>query len=144
MSPLTSNPFAAIATHPWAYPALEVIHLLGVALLLGNLVLVELRHWRTGAMPEAVDRLALGVVLTGFMAAAASGLVMFATQPMDLIAKRAFLLKMPLLMLAGINAAAFHARGGLARRDVLARAQTLASLGRWVVILACGRAIAYA
>jgi len=144
MSPQTNNPFAAIATHPWAYPALEVLHLVGVALLLGNLVLVELRHWRPGASAEPVDRLALGLVLTGFSLAAASGLAMFASQPLELIANRAFLLKMSLLMAAGINAAAFHARGGLARRDALARAQTLASLGLWLVILACGRAIAYA
>ena len=45
------NP-AAIATHPWAYPALETVHLLGVALLVGNLVLVELRVWGIGqALP---------------------------------------------------------------------------------------------
>jgi hypothetical protein len=134
----------AIATHPWAYPALEVLHLTGVALLLGNLVLVELRLWRSRDGPEPVDRQALGLVLAGFAAAAGSGLVMFATQPLDLIANRAFLLKMSLLMAAGINAAAFHARGGLAKRDALARVQTLASLGLWLVILASGRAIAYA
>ena len=27
-----------LAVHPWAYPALEAVHVLGIALLLGNLV----------------------------------------------------------------------------------------------------------
>jgi len=144
MSPLAANPLAAIATHPWLYPALEVAHLLGIALLLGNLVLVELRHWRPDTAAGSADRQALGLVLAGFTLAATSGLTMFASQPLELIANRIFLLKMLLLMAAGINAAAFHARGGLARRDLLARAQTLASLGLWLVILACGRLIAYA
>ena len=34
--------FAALGAHPWAYPMLEVAHLFGVALLLGNLTLLEL------------------------------------------------------------------------------------------------------
>ena len=166
MLPLAANPFAWIGTHPWLYPALEVVHLIGVALLLGNLALVELRLWglgraprrtaaATGAAPSAVstapesvpgaaERLALGLVLVGFMLAAASGLAMFASQPVELVGNRAFLLKMTLLMIAGTNAAAFHARGGLRRQDALARAQTLGSLLLWVAILACGRAIAYA
>ena len=57
MSPLAANPFAWIGAHPWLYPALEVVHLCGVALLLGNLVLVELlnagwKAWRAGAITE--------------------------------------------------------------------------------------------
>ena len=60
--------FTAIAAHPWAYPALEVAHLIGIALLLGNLVLLELRV--LGAAPDlplpALARAALTLVLTGF------------------------------------------------------------------------------
>ena len=33
----------ALQSHPWAYPALEIVHIVGIALLLGNLVLLELR-----------------------------------------------------------------------------------------------------
>jgi len=35
--------FTALKTHAWAYPALEVVHIVGIALLLGNLVLLEVR-----------------------------------------------------------------------------------------------------
>ncbi|MBU6271711.1 MAG: hypothetical protein KGQ67_10440 [Betaproteobacteria bacterium] len=145
MIPTLSSPFAWIASHAWLYPALEVVHLIGVALLIGNLALLELRLWFAPADdPPAVQRAALGLVLAGFSLAALSGLTMFASQPGELIANRAFTLKMLLLMLAGCNAAAFHARGGLARRDALARAQTALSLLLWLAILACGRWIAYA
>lgn len=136
---------AGLAAHPWAYPALEVVHLLGVALLLGNLVLLELRLWGMApALPlPALARAALPLVLAGFGLAAASGLLMFATQPQELLANRLFTLKMGLLLLAGTNAAAFHARGGLGRADAVARAQTVLSLGLWVGVMICGRWIAY-
>jgi hypothetical protein len=44
---------------------------------------------------------------------------------------------------AGVNAAAFHARGGAARLDRVARAQTLLSIGLWLAVIFCGRWIAY-
>jgi hypothetical protein len=68
---------------------------------------------------------------------------MFASQPADLIANRAFVVKIGLVMLAGLNAAAFHARGGLRRLDAFARAQTIVSLGLWLTAMICGRWIAY-
>ena len=136
---------SSLSGHPWAYPALEGVHILGIALLLGNLVLLELRVW--GAAPALpllpLARLALPLALGGFGLAAASGLLMFASQPQDLLANRAFLLKMLLLMAAGTNAALFHARGGLHKADRVARAQTALSLGLWLSVMICGRAIAY-
>jgi len=135
----------AIATHPWAYPALEVVHIVGIALLLGNLVLLELRVWGVApALPlRALARPALGLALAGFGLAAASGLTMFAANPAELLANRSFVVKMGLLMLAGVNAALFHARGGLVRPDAVARAQTVLSLGLWLAAIALGRWIAY-
>ena len=137
--------FSWIAVNPVAYPALEVVHIVGIALLVGNLVLFELRVWGAGAaLPvSALARLALTISLAGFALAAASGSLMFASQPAELLANRAFTLKMGLLMLAGTNAALFHARGGVARLDRVARAQTALSLGLWLAVIICGRWIAY-
>jgi hypothetical protein len=118
----------------------------GIAALLGSLVLFELRVWGVGsALPlDALARLALPLSLGGFALAATSGALMFASQPAELIANRIFVVKMGLLLLAGLNAASFHARGGTARLDGLARAQTLLSLGLWLAVIFCGRWIAYA
>ena len=137
--------FAALQTHPWAYPVLEAVHILGIGLLFGNLVLFELRVFGRGAVlpVQALARLSLGIALAGFTLAAASGLLMFSTQPAELLANRSFVLKMLLLVAAGCNAAWFHGRGSLARLDGLARAQMLLSTVIWVAVVFCGRWIAY-
>ena len=139
------NPFAWIGTHAYAYPLLEVLHIVGIAMLLGSLLLIELRVWGFGAaLPvEPLARLALPLTLAGFALAATTGSLMFASQPGDLIANRVFVVKMGLVMLAGLNAASFHARGGLQRVDPMARAQTLISVGIWLAVIFCGRWIAY-
>jgi len=139
------GPFAWIAGHPFAYPLLEVVHIVGIAALVGNLLLFELRVWGWGArLPLApLAQLSLGVALAGFGLVAASGLLMFASQPAELITNRAFLFKMGLVATAGSNAALFHARGGVGRLDRVARAQTALSLGLWIAVIICGRWIAY-
>ncbi len=137
--------FAALKSHLWAYPALEMVHISGIALLLGNLVLLELRVFGLGAaLPvRELARLSLGLALSGFVIAAASGLLMFASQPAELLANRAFTLKMLLLFTAACNAAWFHGRGSLDKLDVWARVQMGVSTLIWLAILACGRWIAY-
>jgi hypothetical protein len=137
--------FAWIVSHPLAYPALEVVHIVGIALMVGNLVLFELRVWGFGReLPlPALARLALRVSLAGFGLIGASGLLMFAGQPDELLANRSFVLKMGLVMLAGLNAAWFHARGSLQLLDREARLQTVLSMGLWLAVIICGRWIAY-
>lgn len=134
-----------IVTHPWAYPALEVVHILGIGLLLGSLVLFELRVWGMApALPvRALALLALRLTLVGFALAAASGGAMLLAQWDELAGNRALLVKLCVLVLAGLNAVAFHLRGGLDKLDRTARAQTALSLGLWVLVVVCGRFIAY-
>lgn len=135
----------ALQSHPWAYPALEALHIVGIALLLGNLVALEVRVFgRAQALPVvALARLSLGLAACGFGLAAATGLLMFATQPAELLANRSFLWKMGLLAAAGCNAAWFHARGSLSKLDVTARVQLLMSTALWLAVVFCGRWIAY-
>ncbi|KQT10908.1 hypothetical protein [Ramlibacter sp. Leaf400] len=134
-----------LQTHPWAYPALEVVHIFGIALLLGNLVLLELRVFGRGAaLPVAeLARMSLTVAACGFALVVTSGLLMFSSQTQELLANRAFTLKMLLILLAGGNALAFHMRGSLQRLDTTARALMLVSTVLWLAVLTCGRWIAY-
>jgi hypothetical protein len=138
--------FEWIVSHPLAYPALEVVHIVGIALLVGNLVLFELRVWGLGtALPvRPLARLALRVAWSGFGLVLASGGLMLAGQWDELLANRAFVLKMGLVGLGGLNALWFHARGGLSRLDRVARLQTAVSVGLWLAVIICGRWIAYA
>lgn len=136
----------ALAAHAWAYPALEAVHIVGIALLLGSLVVFELRVWgrQPSLAPDALARLALPVSGVGFGLVVLSGSLMFATQPAELIANRWFVAKIVLVSAAGLNAVAFHLRGGIARVDRWARVQTALSVGLWVGAIICGRWIAYA
>lgn len=135
-----------LASNPWAYPVLESVHIVGIALLLGNLVAFELRVWGLAAeLPlRALARLSLSLSLLGFAIVALTGSLMFASQPNELLANRAFTLKLGLIFLAGCNAAWFHGRGSLAHPDGLARLQTVLSTGLWLTVIICGRWIAYA
>lgn len=137
--------FAALGAHPWAYPMLEVVHIVGIALLLGNLVLLEMRVFGfAGDLPVvSLARLSLAIAGLGFAVAAASGLLMFATQAEELLANRAFTAKMLLLMLAGCNAGWFHGRRSLQRLDGGAKALMLVSTVIWLLVVTCGRWIAY-
>lgn len=124
---------------------LEVVHIVGIALLLGNLVLIEARVFGLGsALPvQPLARLGLSLVGIGFVLCAVSGLLMFATMAGELLANRVFTAKMGLLMLAGANAGWFHARGSLQRMDGLARCLMAVSTALWLLIVTCGRWIGY-
>ena len=139
------NFFAALTASVWAYPALEVAHIFGIALLVGNLVLLEIRVFGRGTTLDvrALATLSLAIAGIGFSLAAASGLLMFATQAAELLTNRVFTLKMILLMLAGCNAAWFHGRGSLDKLDALARWQMVLSTLIWLAVITCGRWIAY-
>lgn len=124
---------------------LEVVHILGIGLLLGNLALLEARVFGLGAALPVLPlaRLSLTLVGLGFTLAAASGLLMFASQAAELLANRAFTAKMLLLMLAGANAGWFHARQSLRRLDATARWLMGVSTVIWLLVLTCGRWIGY-
>ncbi|MDN3922834.1 hypothetical protein [Roseateles violae] len=129
----------------WAYPAFEVVHIVGIALLFGGLLIFELcLLGRAPALPlPALARLTLPLALVGFGLCAATGLAMFSTQPGELLGNAAFRLKLLLIALAGLNAGLFHLRGGSGRADRWGRAQGLLSLGFWLAVIICGRSIAY-
>ena len=137
--------FKGIELSSWGYPVLEIVHILGISLLLGNLVLLELRVFGRGKTLPVGDlaRLSLALAALGFSLAALSGGMMFATRPAELLSNRAFTLKMVLLFTAACNAGWFHARQSLEKLDVIARALMVVSTVIWIAVVACGRWIAY-
>jgi len=134
-----------LVSHPWAYPALEAVHIVGIALLFGGLLVFELRALGLGRELPAplLARLTLRAALVGFGLCAVTGLTMFSGQPDELLANNAFRVKLGLVALAGANAALFHLRGGAAAIDRFGQAQCLLSLGFWLAVIICGRWIAY-
>jgi hypothetical protein len=129
----------------WVYPVLESVHIAAFAALVGSLLLLELRVF--GVQPAlpltSLSRLAVRTALTGFALAAASGSLLFISAATEIAANPAFRLKLVLILIAGVNALVFHARGSLLRHDGLARWQAGASLLIWLAVIAAGRMIAY-
>ena len=137
--------FKGIELSSWGYPVLEIVHILGISMLLGNLVLLEIRVFGRGKNLPIADlaRMSLGLAAFGFSLAALSGVLMFGTRPAELLSNRAFTLKMLLLFVAACNAGWFHARQSLNKLDLTARALMVISTIIWIAVVTCGRWIAY-
>jgi hypothetical protein len=104
----------------WAFPIVETIHIGAFAIVVGSIVVLDLRLvGLSRRLP--VSRLAAHVLpwtLAAFAVAAASGLTMFTAHASDYLGNRVFMLKMGLILAAGINGPA-HA--GAMRAAALGR-----------------------
>ena len=133
----------------WLYPAVETLHILGFALLVGSIAAFDLRAARAPTV-DAVAALASGLLpfsRAGFALAAPMGLLLFVTEATAYLGNPAFLAKMALLALALLNVAWFHARLTRARAGRgsvgALRASALLSVASWAAVLIAGRLIAY-
>lgn len=141
----------AINGSAWLYPAANVLHVLGFVLVVGPLLAFDLRLLgvtRAGHIRD-LARTTLPWSLVGFGIALPAGLILFASDSSALLSNAAFRLKLVLLVLAGVNAAALHASGALktpAPGSIVprrARLHAAASILLWLGVLVCGRMIAY-
>ncbi len=137
----------AIAQHlkasRWTYPLVNAGHVLGLALLIGAVVPMDLRLLRLtrrGLLDDVVGLLRPAAA-AGAVLAIGCGALLFLAQATDYIANGWFQAKMALLALALINAALHPGLAVLPpARQVLAA--TL-SLALWPAVLLCGRMIGY-
>jgi hypothetical protein len=138
-------PVVWLRVNPYAYPTLETIHIVGLALVFGTLWIADLAilGQLRGLDVRLVARRVLPWTLAGFLIAATSGLAMFIGSVGDLIANPAFVLKMVLVCVAASNAAWLHARGPIDTASRLTRWQAGVSILLWLAVIACGRWIAY-
>ena len=157
------TPAAALAASPLAvalrgstalHAAVASVHLVGVALLVGSVAVLDLRLLGL-SRKLPVRRLAAHLLpwsAASFLLIVPSGLLMFLARAEELIGSPLFALKMTLIAAAGINAAVFHAAvfRGASGWDVdvpppwQARAAAALSLAIWVSVIVCGRLLAKA
>ena len=137
----------------WLYPIVEIVHLTGIALLVGSIAMLDLRLLGL-SRSVPVRRLASHILpwtAASFVLIVPSGLSMFVAHAGDFIASPVFVLKVCLILAGGVNAAVFHAGvfRGAADWDVnrappaAARIAAALSLALWVSVIACGRLLAY-
>lgn len=139
----------ALRLSSWAYPVVNTAHVIGIALLFGAIVPLDLRlaGWRRGdATLAGLAHVLLPVSIGGFLLAAASGLLLFATDARNYAVSPLFQAKLALIALALINAGLlrrvnWRAPSLSSRRLALAG---VASLLLWLAVITCGRWIAYA
>ena len=144
----------AIRGVSWLYPVLESVHILGIGLLYGAAVAVDLRQIGVGRrrIPvRAVTRGLLPLSHVGFGLAAVSGLAMFIGVAVAVVRSDAFLLKYGLILVAAINILVFHF--GIYRRvdlwndgptPVAAKVAGCVSIVCWTGTVFAGRWLAYA
>ncbi len=141
----------AMREQPWLYPTVETLHIVGFALLVGAVAMFDLRVLGFGRqLPvRALARHLLPWSAGSMLLVLPTGLLLFIADPAALLANRVFLVKLGLILAAGLNALAFHAgpwRGADAwpeRAPGIAVLHALLSLGLWIAVIACGRLLAY-
>ncbi len=143
----------ALRESTWVYPMVETIHIVGFALLVGSIFVVDLRllGMRRDVALAPLLRFVLPTTLLCLLLVVPSGLLLFAAHANDLIGNRAFIVKLVLLFAAATNALMFHV--GPYRAEVDAAPETrprrstrvfaAVSIALWISILVAGRMIAY-
>ena len=137
----------------WLWPVLEIIHFFGLTLLMGGLIIVDLRM--IGFFPtinlQGVKKL-LPFVIFGFLLNLITGIFFIYGDPSRYAINIGFQIKLILILLAGCNAAIYHFRvesyaldlGSLSRRPPLTiKLVGLTSLSLWTAVLLLGRLIPY-
>lgn len=137
----------------WLYPAVEIVHIIGFSILVGSVVMFDLRVLGLSRQipVRALARHLLPWSVAALLIIVPTGLLMFSAHAGDFLGNRAFQLKMALLLTAGMNAAIFHtgpfqsvaAWDTNATAPLGARISVALSLLLWFSIIGCGRLLAY-
>lgn len=146
-------PAGAMRHWLWLYPTVEIVHIAGIVLLVGCVAGFDLRllGWSRQLPVSVLAGHLLPGSRVGFLLAVPTGLLMFSAHAADLYANPVFRVKLAVIGLALANVLLFHLRTfrSIASWDVRvpvpasARAAGALSLGLWLVVIVCGRLLAY-
>jgi hypothetical protein len=152
---LENTPLAlAIAESDWAFPLIEAIHVIALALVVGTVSILDFRLLGLASMSRSYRELAREVLpctWIAFCLSVITGGLMFVTQAVAYFGNAAFRIKLVLLLLAGVNMLIFEtiiARGA-ANWDhglpvpLSGRIAAGLSLALWISIVFFGRRIGF-
>jgi len=144
----------AIAESRYAYPVIEGIHLIGLAISVGLIFLTDLRLMNVFLKRVPLQDMLRHLrpyVIGGFIAVFISGGLLFWSAAARMLESPAFIAKMLFMALAGANALYFELV--IAQREPVrenhsvlpssVRYAGMASLGLWTLVVVCGRLIPY-
>ena len=94
----------------WAYPLVNTAHILGIALLVGSVFILDWRLLRRRVSPpvDVLAKVLLPVARGGFVLALSAGGLMFVVRPMDYAFNVVFQLKLASIALALLNIILLH------------------------------------
>ncbi len=139
---------ATVRSSTWLFGLGETIHFIGICLLLGAMLVVDLRlmgFLRPIPMRAALAFLPLAIV--GFVLVLITGIEFFVADPFLYWTNPAFKLKLCVILLAGINAIGFRLlehKHALTLADdeipgAFTRVSAGLSLGAWFFVIVIGR-----
>jgi hypothetical protein len=146
-------PVAALRNSRWIYASVNAVHMVGIALLFGAIVPLDLRlmGWRRAVPIGTMVRVLLPVAIAGLAVALVAGLGLFSVRATKYAATGLFQLKMVLVICAITNVALLHravqwethqAAVGVAPPRRLRMAGAL-SIALWLSVIVCGRMVAF-
>jgi hypothetical protein len=144
----------AIRESIWVYPILDVLHCVGILLVAGTIVVVDLRLLGLGLRRSPVSSVVGQVLpwtLYGFAFMFVTGFLLAWSEPVRLYHSLFFPWKLLFLAIAGLNAFLFHFRiyRGVGAWDTAsltparARLAGAVSIVCWICVIAAGRAVGY-
>lgn len=132
----------ALRTAVVPYGLLNTAHILCLGVLLGTILPLDLGilGWRRFGWAVDATVPLRRLAISAFVAAAMTGSLLFAVRPLDYLGNDAFLLKVALIVIAGINALAF----AFATSNAVRRLLAAGSIALWLATVTAGRWIAFA
>lgn len=139
----------------YGFPILMTAHVLAMCLFLGLVIMMDLRLVGIGNRRTSFTSLQTALFpwqMAGMVLVSITGLALFYAQPLLYFGKALFWTKMALLVVAGVNALAFHFTTypsaatwdvPAARPPSTARTAGVVSLVVWAGVLVFGRLVAY-
>lgn len=134
----------------YGYPLVNAAHIVGIALLFGGIVPLDLRllgFWRS-VPADTLARILVPIAITGLILAAATGSLLFSVAAVRYAGLGVFQLKMLLVLAATANAllltrVAGWREDGPAHMRPRVRFAAGLSIALWLAVIMCGRIIAY-
>lgn len=144
----------SIAESLWAFPTLETIHVIALVTVFGTILIMDLRLLGVASKNYPVTAMSndtLKWTWAGFILAAITGTLLYASKASSYMINPFFMGKMLLLAIAGLNMAYFHAVTWKTVKNwdespvvpTSAKVAGITSLLFWITIVFFGRAIGF-
>ena len=136
------------------FPLIESVHVVSICLVVGSILVVDLRLLGLASINRSVSRVTSGILpltWSAFAIAVASGSLLFISNATKYLENGYFIAKIVLICAAGVNMVIFHAIStksqpqweNKVRLPLPARVAGGLSILLWIAVVACGRWIGF-